>query len=175
VAAVHSPFRQVDLGSNGVRFARPDVALDLGGIAKGYAVDRAVDALRAHGVTGGMINVGGDLYAIGRSPDGDAWNVGIRNPANPDTMIDSFPLTDGAVATSGDYLRFFEYGGHRYHHLMDPTTGAPRECTVRSLTVKAETCMAADAAATAAFGLGTDEAQRLVAGVRARATVVKVI
>lgn len=149
--------RRVDLGwlSHGpaVRFDDPDVALDLGGIAKGYGVDRAVAALRAAGVTDGLVNVGGDLFALGRSPEDDPWHVGIRSPYDPDVTMGRFDVTDQAVATSGDYFRYFEYRGHRYHHLMDPRTAAPTEGAVRSLTIQAATCMDADAVATAAFGL----------------------
>lgn len=144
----------------------PDVGVDLGGIAKGYAVDRAVRALRAHGIRDGMVNAGGDLYALGLSPDGDPWQVGIRSPSDPTRLAGELSVSDRAVATSGDYEEYFEHGGRRYHHLLDPSTGAPRETgTVHSLTVTAGTCMAADAAATACFGLGRDEARRLLADV----------
>lgn len=155
-----NPYRSIDISSSRnsptVRFAS-DVAIDLGGIAKGYAVDRAADALRRHRINSGMVNVGGDLYAIGSSPDGDPWQVGIRNPFSPDEITETIPVTDGAIATSGDYLRFFEHGGKSYHHLIDAKTGAPREAEVRSVTVAADNCISADAWATAQFGLGADD------------------
>jgi thiamine biosynthesis lipoprotein len=131
-------------------------AIDLGGIGKGYGVDRAVSALRAHGIDRGLVNVGGDLYALGTSEDGDPWQVGIRSPEDPHQLIGRLPLTDGAVATSGDYLQHFDHGGTRYHHLLDPASGAPRRTDTHSVTVRAFSCMHADAAATAVFGM--DEA-----------------
>lgn len=176
VTQVH-PYRSIEVAGTGtnptVRFAE-NVGIDLGGIAKGYAVDRAADALRRHGVGSGMINVGGDLYAIGSSPDGDPWQVGIRNPSSPDEMLESVPLTDGAIATSGDYLRYFEHNGNSYHHLLDATSGRPRESGMRSITVTAETCMVADAGATAGFGMGLAEAQSVLTLRQAKALVIQV-
>jgi thiamine biosynthesis lipoprotein len=145
-----------------VRLTDRDAAIDLGGIAKGYAVDRAAGALRRRGVTRGIVNVGGDLYAIGRSADGDPWRVGIRSPADPDGLMGTLEVADAAVATSGDYERFFEYRGRRYHHLLDPETAAPRVSAAHSVTVRASSCMDADAAATAVFGLGQADAARLL-------------
>ena len=150
-----------------VRFTDPDVALDLGGIAKGWGVDRAADALRAHGVTQALVNVGGDLYALGAAPDGAPWRIGIRSPEDPAALAGEVEVRDAAVATSGDYLQYFRWGGRRYHHLLDPATGAPRVTLVRSVTVVAASCLAADAAATAVFGMTSERAARFL---QARAT-----
>jgi len=141
------------LGRPAVRLTNPDAAIDLGGIGKGFGVDQAVGVLRERGIRSALVNVGGDLYAIGRSENGDPWRIGVRSPANPNGTVATLEVEDAAVATSGDYLQYFEHGGHRYHHLLDPLTGAPRAGTMRSLTVRADACMTADAAATAAFGL----------------------
>jgi thiamine biosynthesis lipoprotein len=135
-----------------VRFRDADIALDLGGIAKGFGVDRAVAALRDRGIRNGLVNVGGDLYALGVSEDDDPWRVGVRSAEDPTRLATTLTLTDMAVATSGDYEQFFRYRGEHYHHLLDPATGAPRKTRARSLTVTAATCMTADAAATARFG-----------------------
>jgi len=135
-----------------IRFRDGDIALDLGGIAKGYGVDCAVAALRDRGIENGLVNVGGDLYALGVSEDGDPWRVGVRSAQDPTRLSTTLTLTDRAVATSGDYEQFFEHRGEHYHHLLDPATGAPRKTKARSLTVTAATCMTADAAATARFG-----------------------
>ena len=149
-------YRSLDLTATAVggrvRFADADVSLDLGGIGKGYAVDKAVEVLRAAGVTRGFVNVGGDLVALGASEDGDPWRVGVRDPNDPRGLLGTLELCDAAVATSGDAEQAFEYEGRRYHHLLDPATGAPRCSPVRSLSVQATTCMEADAAATACFG-----------------------
>jgi thiamine biosynthesis lipoprotein len=155
-----------------VRLTDPDAAIDLGGIAKGYAVDRAADALRRWGVTRGLVNVGGDLYALGRSADDDPWRVGIRSPVDPDALLGTLDVEDAAVATSGDYERFFRFRGRRFHHLLDPATAAPRLASLHSVTVRAPTCIAADAAATATFGLDAAEAGRILRRGDARAVRV---
>lgn len=145
-----------------VRLTDRDAAIDLGGIAVGYAVDRAVDALRRRGIARGIVNVGGDIYAIGRSEDGDPWRVGIRSPVDPGGLVGTLEVADAAVATSGDYERYFEYRGRRYHHILDPDTAAPRVSAVHSVTIRAASCLAADAASTAVFGLDRADAARLL-------------
>jgi thiamine biosynthesis lipoprotein len=155
-----------------VRFHEHDIALDLGGIAKGYGVDRAVDALRSRGIRDGFVNVGGDLYALGVSADGDPWEVGIRSPADPARMAGTIRLSDRAVATSGDYEQYFTHAGRRYHHLLDAGTGAPRTSALHSLTVAADDCMSADAAATALFGRAAHDARALLVRAAPHAEVV---
>jgi thiamine biosynthesis lipoprotein len=149
-----------------VRFLDPAMALDLGGIAKGFGVDRAAEALRLHGVTRGLVNVGGDLVALGDSEDGDPWRVGVRSPHDPDGIARTLEVVDAAVATSGDYERVFRHDGNSYHHLLDPSTAAPRRTDVHSVTVVAHDCMTADAAATAAFGMDRGRAELLLTGQR---------
>jgi thiamine biosynthesis lipoprotein len=155
-------YRALDVDGGVVRFTDPDVAVDLGGIGKGYAVDRAVATLRAWGIRQGLVNAGGDLYALGTSDDGDAWKVGIRSPSDPDRLAGEIGVSDAAVATSGDYLRHFMYRGRNYHHLMNPATGAPRLTGEHSVTIKAASCMAADAGATAVFGMDEPRASVLL-------------
>jgi FAD:protein FMN transferase len=171
-------YRSLELGrrdgTDRVVYGDPEIALDLGGIAKGYGVDRAVAALREWGVADALVNVGGDLYAMGRSPDDDEWEVGVRDPDDPRALAARFRISDRAVATSGDYQQYFEHGGLRYHHLLDPRTGAPRRSTVRSVTVAADHCMSADAAATAVFGEDGARARRLIARMDPGATVMHI-
>lgn len=158
--------RSLELERRGSGFAArlhdPAAGLDLGGIAKGYGVDRAVAALRERGIRDALVNVGGDLYALGRSEDGDPWEIGIRSPSDPRRLAATLQVVDRALATSGDYARFFEHRGRRYHHLLDPATAAPRRSGVHSVTVEAESCAAADAAATAVFGAPTADADRMM-------------
>lgn len=165
--AERSLFRGVDLsiwrGSPAIRFSDPDIQIDLGGIGKGYAVDRAVTALKTRGIDRALVNVGGDLYAMGRAPSGDPWKIGIRSPMDPSKLAGTLELADGAVATSGDYLQFFQHDGRRYHHILDPVTAMPRHSTTHSVSVTAGTTMAADAAATAVFGMQRPDAERLIA------------
>lgn len=143
----------VDVRTSRVRFDDPDLHLDLGAIAKGYGVDRATGVLRARGVRHAIVTVGGDLFALGQSPDGEPWTVGIRSPHDLNALAGTLRVTDRAVATSGDYERFFTWHGQRYHHLMDPATAAPRITPFHSATVLADRCMHADAASTSVFGL----------------------
>lgn len=139
-----------------------DAALDLGGIAKGFGVDRAVAILRTWGIDRGLVNVGGDLYALGSAVDHGPWRVGVRDPDSPGQLRTRLEVEDAAVATSGDYEEFFEYDGLRYHHLLDPTTAAPRRTDDGSVTVMAADCMTADAAATALFGLAAHQRARVI-------------
>lgn len=118
---------------NRVSSRNPAVQLDLGGYAKGYALDRAVAILRAQGVANALINIGGNVMALGKKGD-QHWRIGIQHPRNPAPLA-TLPLYDGeAVGTSGDYQRYFELDGVRYAHLLDPRTGQPAHGT-QSLTV----------------------------------------
>ncbi|MDX1622980.1 MAG: FAD:protein FMN transferase [Gemmatimonadota bacterium] len=151
------------LGGDAVVVRRDDdVAIDLGGIAKGWGVDRAATALRDWGVADGLVNVGGDLYALGTAEDDEPWEIGIRAPDRPGGLAATFRVSDRAVATSGNYERYFEHGGRRYHHLIDPDTGAPWAGPSRGVTVLAADCLRADAAGTAAFGRPPAGGRRLV-------------
>jgi thiamine biosynthesis lipoprotein len=139
-----------------VTYHDPRISLDLGGIAKGYGVDAAANALRDQGIFRGLVNVGGDLVAMGASEDGDPWEIGVRSPEDPGRMVARLRLADGALATSGDYLNYFDHRGRRYHHLLDPASGEPRRSRMHTLTVSARRCMTADAGATAVFGMGRE-------------------
>ncbi|MFC1640083.1 FAD:protein FMN transferase [Gemmatimonadota bacterium] len=172
-------YRTLDIDSwNGrpvLRFAEPDVEIDLGGIAKGYGVDSSVQVLREWGITDALVNVGGDLYAMGSSEDGDPWVVGVRSPQDPGKVSGQFEISDAAVATSGDYMRFFRYNGRQYHHLMDPKTAEPRESSVHSITITADDCLTADAAATTVFGMANAKAHSLLSVRAPRARIVSTI
>jgi len=135
--------------------------ISLGGIAKGYAVDRAVEVLRKSGIKGGIVSAGGDLFAFGKREDGEAWRVGVRNPRDPSKNICMIPVSDLAVATSGDYERYRMFEGRRYHHVIDPRTGYPSKGCM-SVTVVAERALEADALATAVFVLGPEEGRALL-------------
>lgn len=158
-------------GHNALVHHDADVAIDLGGIAKGYAVDRAVVALRDWGITDGLVNVGGDLYALGAPLEHDAWRVGIR-AADGSGIAETFPLSDAAAATSGDYARFFEHEGARYHHIIDTATAAPRVAVAHSVTTVAGDCLTADAAATTVFGMDAAHAMQVLARIAPDARIV---
>ncbi|MDR1275059.1 MAG: FAD:protein FMN transferase [Candidatus Accumulibacter sp.] len=116
-----------------VNSANPEVLVDLGGYLKGFALDRADRLLRTQGVTNALVNIGGNIMALG-TKNGRPWRVGIQHPRQPGAMA-TVQLKDGeAIGTSGDYQRYFELDGKRYCHLIDPRTGAPVAHT-RSLTI----------------------------------------
>lgn len=130
--------------------------LDLGGIAKGYALDRAYQvAKEVDKDCTGFVEVGGDIRILGPKFGSRPWVVGVRDPRKPDTAISYLYLTSGAVATSGDYERYFEFGGIRYHHILDPRTGFPARGAI-SVTVVADNAVTADALSTAGFVMGQD-------------------
>jgi thiamine biosynthesis lipoprotein len=158
-------------GAPAIRFNDPDMHLDLGAIAKGYGIDRATAALRSRGIRHAIVTVGGDLYALGESPEGAPWKVGIRDPHDVRALAATLDVADRAVATSGDYERFFRWRGVRYHHLMDPATAGPRRTPVHSLTVLGDRAIDADGASTSGFGLSreaaTGLARKLIPGAEA--------
>lgn len=168
-------WRKVDVstlhGAPVIRFYDRDIHLDLGGIAKGYGIDRATSALRARHIEHAIVTVGGDLYALGKSPEGEPWTVGIRNPHDLSGIIRTLRVADRAVTTSGDYERFFRWRGRVYDHLMDPRTAAPRRTPVHSLTILGDLTIDADAASTSGFGLSraaaTTLARRMIPGAEA--------
>jgi len=156
-------FRGVEVGSRGggtrhvLRYHDAAVRLDLGSIAKGYGVDRAVVELRRRGVEKAVVVAGGDLYALGTAPDGEPWAIGVQSPTDESAIVDTLRLADSAVATSGTYRQFFSYRGRSYHHIMDPATASPRDTAMRSLSIVADNVMQADAATTALFGMSERE------------------
>ncbi|HET9426572.1 MAG TPA: FAD:protein FMN transferase [Gemmatimonadaceae bacterium] len=168
--------RTVEVGSGDrLYFHDRRARLDLGGIAKGYGVDRAVDALRANGITRAVVDVGGDLYALGLAADDEPWSIGIQSPDDRRALAAIIPASDCAIATSGTYQQFFRFRGERYHHLIDPRTAAPRATPVQSLTIRADSCMHADVAATALYGMTTATANALLARVAFDARVERTI
>lgn len=133
-----------------VRFRQPGMGIDLGGIAKGYAVDVAAEAFASRGVNSGLINAGGDLRVVGRNREGNSWRVGLRHPLTPSRLLLSILVEDEAVATSGNYFRSFTVAGRRYGHLLRPRNGTAADVPL-SATVVAKTAMRADGLATAAM------------------------
>jgi FAD:protein FMN transferase len=149
----------IQLTSTGIIKLRPDVRLDLGGIAKGYAIDRALGILQDAGFQGGLVDVGGDLACFGAQLGDQPWLVDVRDPDVPGSLI-RLQIVDRAVATSGDYARRIQIADRRYSHIIDPREGRPTEAT-RSVTVVAPTAIAADVWATALSILGSEGLGRL--------------
>ncbi len=137
------------------------MAMDLGAIAKGYALDRAESILRQQGITSALINAGGDIIAIGGKGEENEWKIGVQDPDKSRSILAVIPIKDRAVVTSGNYERFFEKDGIRYHHILDPKTGYPAK-GLKSVTVIANGGATADAMATAVFVLGKDKGLKLI-------------
>ncbi|PWJ95240.1 thiamine biosynthesis lipoprotein [Oceanotoga teriensis] len=149
-------YRYIEIEGNKVKLTKPGVKIDLGGIAKGYSVDMVIHRIKELDPKAtGFIDAGGDIGIIGPKYGNLPWAIGIRDPFNTTqyTNIDIIYLYDGAIATSGDYERYFIENDKKYHHLIDPKTGYPANDAV-STTVIADDLMNADAFATAAFILG---------------------
>lgn len=155
-------FRHVLLDSQKqtVQFSRKGVRIDLGGIAKGYSVDRGIDVLKSRGFTRMYVSAGGDSRIVG-DRFGKPWMVGIRDPSKGEgAVITRIPLTDAAISTSGDYERFFEENGVRYHHIIDPHTGHSAS-KVRSATVIGPNATRTDGLSKTAFVLGPEKAMEI--------------
>jgi thiamine biosynthesis lipoprotein len=143
-----------------VQFSQKGVRIDLGGIAKGYSVDRGIDVLKSLGFTRAYVSAGGDSRIIG-DRFGKAWMVGIRDPSKgAGEVITRIPLIDAAISTSGDYERFFEEDGVRYHHIIDPHTGHSAS-KVRSATVIGPYATRTDGLSKTAFVLGPEKAMEI--------------
>ncbi len=141
-----------------VRLGHTGMTLDLGGIAKGYSIDRGVEVLRRHHIRSALLNAGGDIRCIGVKPDGTPWQIGVQNPRDTSNISGVIALDDRAVATSGDYERYFMHQGTRYHHIFRPDTGKPaRKC--QSVTILTDTAERADVLATAVFTMGPEQGQ----------------
>jgi len=152
---------KADRSRSTVYLADPRMELDLGAIAKGYAVDRACGVLQKRGVENFLVNAGGDLKVGGEKEKGVPWTIGVQHPRLPSEIIGKLQPKNSGVATSGDYEKSFVKDGERYHHILVPSTGMPaREC--QSVTILAPSAMDADALATAVFVLGPKKGVALV-------------
>ena len=150
-------------GDSTVLLARPGMALDLGAIAKGYAADEAGRILRARGASSALVNLGGNVLTVGKKPDGSPWRIGVQNPEEPrGTHVGIVEVGESAVVTSGNYERFFESGGRRYHHILDTRTGAPVSNGLSAVMIVAADSTTADALSTLVFALGLERGRALV-------------
>lgn len=151
---------ELDAAQQAVRLPK-EHKIGLGGIAKGFIVDRAVEMLRKAGLTAFLVQAGGDLYGAGRKPDGSAWRSGIQDPrALEGVFFATIELTDHAFSTAGDYARSYVIDKRRYHHIIDPKTGYPATAS-RSVTVWAEDATTADAIDDAVFIMGPEQGLKL--------------
>ncbi len=151
---------QLDREARTIRFLKPGMRIDLGGIAKGWAVDRGVEILRRLGIEHAMVNAGGDTRLLG-DRRGKPWVVGIRDPRRDGVVVARIPLQDEAISTSGDYERYFEEDGVRYHHILVPGTGKSPDA-VRSVTIIGPTATRTDGLSKTVFILGVERGLEFV-------------
>ncbi len=151
----------VDENRREIKLARSGTGIDLGGIAKGYAVDRACEILRAHNIEYALVNAGGDIRVLGGKPDGKPWRIGIQHPRYSDSVLDVVEVKDKVVVTSGDYERYFIVDGRRYHHILDPGNGYPASRCM-SVTIVTNSALKGDALATGVFVLGPEKGMELI-------------
>ena len=152
---------EINRDDSTIRFMQEGVRINLGGIAKGYTVERGVDVLRQYGVAHARVTAGGDSRLLG-DRRGQPWMVGVQNPRDKDQVVVTLPLENEAISTSGDYERFFEEDGERYHHIIEPSTGQPAG-EVRSTTIIGPDAVLTDALSTSVFVMGVDQGLRLIA------------
>ena len=167
----HAGWDKLTLAADGASKTSPGAAVDLGGIAKGYAIDRAVEAMQAHKPLGGIVDVGGDVRCFGRRAGGGKWRVGVRDPFDVQSMFVTLAVDEAAVCTSGNYFRFVEIAGKRHSHIVDPRSGLSADAAP-SVTVVARSAALADAWATALSVLGPAGLRRLPKGGGIEAMIV---
>ncbi|MCU7556070.1 FAD:protein FMN transferase [Alteromonas sp. ASW11-19] len=160
LAAVNYRHLELNTEQHSVFYAHPDVRIDLGGIAKGHAVDKAIEKLKRLGVEHAMVTAGGDTRLLGDRL-GRPWLVGIRDPRKADRQAVKLPLSNTAISTSGDYERYFEEDGQRYHHILSPATGKSASM-VQSVSVIGPSSTTNDALSTSVFVLGLEAGMALI-------------
>lgn len=143
-------WHQVECGAEEVMLRKPGMEIDFGGFGKEYAADRAAALLADAGVRHGYVNLGGDMRFLGPQLNGKPWSIGIQDPRDPDGVVATIPVSQGALTTSGDYERFFEMDGQRYCHILDPRSGMPVRYW-RSVSVLAPVAIAAGSCSTIAM------------------------
>ena len=147
-----------DENSRKISFDREGMKIDLGGIAKGYTSSRIMDIYKENNISSGLVNLGGNVQALGTKPDGSKWRVAVQSPDDTEDYLGILSVEDKAVITSGGYERYFEQDGKTYHHIINPKTGYPAENGLTSVTVVSEDGTLADGLSTSLFIMGKEEA-----------------
>ena len=162
-AVTHIDYRNVKVEGNTVTLTDPEAKIDLGGIAKGYIADRLKEYLESEGVEHALINLGGNMLAVGDRYDGTPFRVGLQKPFEPDgTTIAVLEVNDQSVVTSGNYERYFEKDGVIYHHILDPSTGYPVQNDLYQVTIISDSSVDGDALSTTCYALGLEKGMELI-------------
>ncbi len=160
-------YKQVELSEDkhGVFLKKHGMAIDLGGIAKGFATDEVVKILRQNGVESGIADLGGNIFVLGTKPNGKPWTIGLQNPFDTKgSIFATVGVVDKTLVTSGPYERYFEKNGKRYHHILDTYSGFPVENGLMGVTIISDSSIDADALSTTIFALGLEEGMKFVEG-----------
>ena len=157
----------IDDKNSTVKLRRPTQAIDLGGIAKGYTADEVKKVLISNKIDSALINLGGNVYAMGSKVDGTSWNIGLQNPLDArGQYLGTISVTDKSVVTSGNYERYFIVDGIRYHHIFDPKNGYPSEKGIISTTIVSDNSIDGDVLSTSTYVMGLEKAQKLVESIK---------
>ncbi|MCB2311766.1 FAD:protein FMN transferase [Clostridium tagluense] len=157
----------LDSKNSTVQLRRTGQAIDLGAIAKGYTADEIKKVLIDNKVNSALINLGGNVFAVGSKPDGTSWNIGIQNPLDTrGQYLGTISVTDKSMVTSGNYERYFIVDGKRYHHIFDPKTGYPSEAGLISTTIVSDNSIDGDALSTSTYILGLSKGIKLIESIK---------
>ena len=158
----HVSYENILIEGNTVTLLDSDMAIDLGGIAKGYMADQLKDYLLSEGVESALIDLGGNILAVGTKPDNSNYTIGIKKPFKDGEMVSTESINDISVVTSGCYERYFEVDDVIYHHILDTNTGYPCDNNLYGVTIFSDKSVDGDALSTSCFALGLEEGQKLI-------------
>ncbi len=144
-----------------IKLQKPGMMIDMGGVAKGYAVDKGIEVLKRFGIKNAIINAGGDLRAIGKKATNKPWHIGIQHPRDKTKILTTLDVENTSIATSGDYQKYFVVDNVRYHHILDPKTGGPAK-GCQSVTIMANDAITADIVATVVFVKGPYKGMKFI-------------
>lgn len=156
-------YRNIVIDGNSVFLSKPGMKLDLGGVAKGYALNKAIETLKAYGMQSAFVNAGGDIRVIGTKPDGAPWRVGVQHPRKKDELIAKLSLTEwDTLETSGDYQRFYIKDGRRYAHILNPNTGNQPPDLASVTLIYQDTAANSNIASSGILALGLERGQQVL-------------
>ena len=157
-------YTQIDIDGNKVRLKNKDAMIDLGGIAKGYLADKMKEYLLENGITSALLNLGGNVLAVGTKPDGSDFNIGVQKPFYDGEVSAALAVSDLSVVSSGVYERYFELDGRIYHHILDIETGYPYDNGLYGVTIISGSSVEGDALSTIVFAMGLEKGMEFVEG-----------
>ncbi len=163
-AIANIDYKNIDLNKDGISLKKDNILIDLGAIAKGYAADQVADYLKTQNIEKAIIDIGGNIYALGSKTEDTAWTIGIQNPFNEarGDFLGTVNVSNKSIVTSGVYERYLEESGKKYHHILNPFTGYPVENELMSVSIISDRSIDGDALSTSVFSLGLEKGYKLV-------------